>query len=276
MKTVIGIDIGGSTTKICGFDSGRNLIAPLFVKANDPTASFYGAFGKFTQKNRITLSDVEKIMITGVGSSFVEDEIYGIRTEHIEEFTAIGLGGLYLSEIENAIIVSMGTGTATVRADAATGTINYLGGTGIGGGTLVGLSKLLLNMQDIEHICLLAEDGELGKVDLRISDITRKNIIPTMPKEMTAANFGRVSDIATNADIALGIINLVFETIGMIAIFASRQYGINEIVLTGNLTLVKQASQIFTQLGIMFGKKFIIPQGAQFGTVIGAALKAFK
>ena len=47
MKIIIGIDVGGSTTKICGF-RGPELLEPLFVKAADPVASVYGGFGKFT------------------------------------------------------------------------------------------------------------------------------------------------------------------------------------------------------------------------------------
>ena len=40
MKIIIGIDVGGSTTKICGF-RGTELLEPLFVKAADPVASVY-------------------------------------------------------------------------------------------------------------------------------------------------------------------------------------------------------------------------------------------
>ena len=56
MGIVIGIDIGGSTTKIVGFkDEGgrRELISPQLVKANDPLTATYGAFGKFTDENGI-------------------------------------------------------------------------------------------------------------------------------------------------------------------------------------------------------------------------------
>jgi len=273
-KTIVGIDIGGSTTKICGFTSEKKLIEPLFVKANDPTASFFGAFGKFTKENGIDLKDIEKIMITGVGSSFLDGDVYGIPTEHVAEFNAIGRGGLYISGLDEAIIVSMGTGTATVRANRER--IEYLGGTGVGGGTLVGLSKLMINMHDIDHICSLASEGDLANIDLRIGDMTNKNFSSSMSEEMTAANFGRISDMATNADIALGIINMVLETIGMIAVFASRNFSIDKIVLTGNLTLVSQCEKKFKDLEAMFGKQFIIPKNSRFGTVIGAALEGFE
>lgn len=48
----------------------KQILSPIFVKASDPVASVYGAFGKFTSSNGIALSDVKKVMITGVGSAF--------------------------------------------------------------------------------------------------------------------------------------------------------------------------------------------------------------
>ncbi|MDD6311941.1 MAG: pantothenate kinase [Firmicutes bacterium] len=277
MGIIIGIDVGGSTTKICGFtDDGKKLIKPLFVKATDPLASVYGAFGKFTQINDIPLENVSEVRVTGVGSSFITTDLFERKTKHVEEFNAIGLGGLHLSGLRRAIVVSMGTGTATVMADADKDSLVYLGGTGVGGGTLLGLSKKMLNMQDISLISELAETGSLDNVDLRISDITQKNIIPTLPVETTASNFGKLSDIASKGDIALGIINMIFETIGMIAVFASRSYGISDIVLTGNLAAIKQAKPTFEGLGHMFSTNFLIPDIAEFGTVIGAALTYFR
>ena len=42
-NVVIGIDVGGSTTKIVGFDENKNLISPLFVKATDQIFPSNGA-----------------------------------------------------------------------------------------------------------------------------------------------------------------------------------------------------------------------------------------
>jgi type II pantothenate kinase len=96
-----------------------------------------------------------------------------------------------------------------------------------------------------------------------------------LSSNMTAANFGKISDTATNGDLALGIINMVFETVGMIAYFASKQYGIKDIILTGNLTNISQAKEIVDGLNKMFDMNFIIPVNAQYSTVIGAALSSF-
>jgi type II pantothenate kinase len=146
----------------------------------------------------------------------------------------------------------------------------------VGGGTLVGLSNKMLGMRDINHISELAMGGDLSKVDLCIKDICDTDITPTLKASTTAANFGKLSDTATNADIALGIINLVFETIGMISIFAARNYDIKDIVLTGNLALLKQAKTVFGSLKELFGVNFIIPERAQSATAIGVALSYFQ
>lgn len=268
---VLGIDVGGSTTKITGFLPDGTLLPPIFVRATDPLTSLYGALGKFTDVNDISLDDISRIMVTGVGSTYITKPLYGMQCTNVPEFRCIGLGGLYISGLERAIVVSMGTGTAmtyTIKGEEPT----YLGGTGVGGGTLSGLSKLLLGMDNISHVAELAKEGSLSKVDLTIRDITSRDRMSGLPEHMTAANFGKVSDLAGKPDIALGIINMVFETVGMFAVFAARNHELKDIVLTGNLTTVPQAAAIFANMGKMFGMNFILPENSRYGTVIGAAL----
>ncbi len=277
MSTIIGIDVGGSTTKIVGFRKGENgqneLIAPQFVRATDPITSIYGAFGKFTAQNGLSLSDISRVMITGAGASYVGDSLYSLECHKVPEFSCIGIGGLYLSGLDEAITVSMGTGTAIIHSKNVNGKteIEYLGGTGVGGGTLIGLTKKILGVDTIEHIESLCEGGDLNNVDLRIRDISKSGSYPGVNLELTAANFGKLSDIANKHDIALGICNMVAETIAMISMFAARGFNLKNVVLTGNLTTIKPIQNVFCNLE-GFGIKFIIPDKAQFGTVIGAAL----
>ena len=274
VSVVIGIDIGGSTTKIVGFShtaEGRRLLAPFMVSAADPITSMYGAFGRFLSENELALSDVSKVMMTGVGSSYYSKAIYGLPSIGVQEFKSTGTGGLYLSGLGEAITVSMGTGTAIVHARRGE-EMRYLGGTGVGGGTLIGLAKKLLHIESVEHLDLLAEDGDLSNVDLRIGDFAKSAPIETMAAELTASNFGKVSDMATKPDLAIGLFNMVYETIGMMAIFAARGCGVRDIVLTGNLAVTRYAGRVFPALSRLFDVNFIIPDQAQFGTVIGTAL----
>ncbi|MBQ3100515.1 MAG: type II pantothenate kinase [Clostridia bacterium] len=273
MSVVIGIDVGGSTTKIVGFNKDGALIEPLMVRATDPVTSIYGGFGRFTSENGLRLNEIGRVAVTGVGSSYVSEPIYGLDCETAPEFNSVGRGGLYLSGLDEAIVVSMGTGTAFIHAKRG-GEIRHLGGTGVGGGTLMGLAKKMLEMEDIDNIVALAEMGDLDRVDLRIHDITKGDVMPGMPADLTAANFGKLSDLARKEDLALGIINMIFETAGMMALFAARSNGLRDIVVTGNMTSISVAKRVFDMLSKVYGVNYIIPENSQFATAVGAALGA--
>ncbi|MEG2377907.1 MAG: type II pantothenate kinase [Clostridia bacterium] len=268
MKNIIGIDIGGSTTKIIGYRDGATF-SPLIVKADDPKASLFGAFGKFVSENNLELTDIDKVMLTGVGAIEIAGDLFGVPTTRIAEFNAIGAGGLFLSGLDKAIIVSMGTGTAFVVAEH--GSVRHIGGTGVGGGTLLGLSGRILNVRSFDDLVETAKSGNLDNVDLTIKDISNEHL-DSLPPHMTASNFGKISDLATSGDLALGIINLVFQTIGVISVFASSMEGTKNIVLTGNLTHVPQIHEIFDLMETLYDVKFIIPQLSEYATATGAAL----
>ena len=277
-KAVLGIDVGGSTTKIVGFrtdGTGAQLISPQFVRADDPITSIYGAFGKFTMENGLSIADIDRVMMTGVGSTFVNKPLYeGLDCRRVPEFSSVGRGGLYLSGLDEAIVVSMGTGTALIHAkkSGAETETEYLGGTGVGGGTLVGLSHKMLGVDTVEHIEKLCEGGDLANVDLRVGDISAKALFPDLNHELTASNFGKLSDLANKHDVALGIVNMVAEIIGMLSVFAARSYHLCDVVLTGNLTAIEPIRRVFGVLEDTFHIRFVIPENAQYATVIGAAL----
>ena len=179
-----------------------------------------------------------------------------------------------MTGLPEALVVSMGTGTAMVHA-GLDGEMKYLGGTGVGGGTLTGLSKLLLGTGSIENIERYAEEGSLDKIDLKIGDLTKNDSMGRLEKNVTAANFGKLSDVADKGDYALGIINMVFETVGMVSMFAARSVGVSKIVLTGNVTklgLCKEKFEEINRLEVCKGINFLIPERSRFATAIGAAI----
>ncbi len=136
MGIIIGIDVGTSTTKIVGLHDGI-VAAPECIRATDPVTSLYGAFGKYLFDNKVSLGDVEHVMLTGVGAAYVDQPIYGLPTTKVEEFMSNGLGARYESQLDSMLVVSMGTGTSFVKVEGED--IRHIGGMGIGGGTLKGL-----------------------------------------------------------------------------------------------------------------------------------------
>ena len=265
---LIGIHIGGTTTHLIGYDKNQ-MVHPITVRADDPVASAAGALGKFVTISDRDLSSLDCIALAGMGATAIGEKLLGLPVRQVSEFEATGRGGAFLSEISRAIVVSMGTGTALVEVDGER--ISHWGGTGIGGGTLVGLSKYILGITDILLLNRMAQKGRLNRVDLTIGDISTSKIIG-LPDTVTASNFGKCSDDATEADIAIAIIYLVYQTIGIISIGAARATGNDTIILTGRLATLPMAKHIFDDLSTFSGMKLITPNMAEYATAVGASL----
>lgn len=258
--------MGGSTTKIVAFDQG--VIGMLQVRATDQLTSLYGAIGNLLHQYNLTLAQVEKIVLTGVGASLIDEDIYGIPTVKVNEFAAIGKGGLLLAKEEEALVVSMGTGTAFVYAKGDE--IEHIGGSGVGGGTLIGLASKLVGESDFDAILALAEKGDLSHVDLSVQDISNEEI-STLPKNVTASNFGRIQSTATKGDLALGLINTIFQTAGVMAAFTAKARGFKKVIVTGSVTAIPYAKEVFDGVSALHGIPFEIPEDATFATALGAA-----
>ncbi len=269
MGIVIGIDVGISTTKIVGINKAGKVVSPIRIRATDPVTSLYGAFGKYLHDNKVSLCDVEKVMLTGVGSAYINEPVYGLPTSKAEEFIADGLGARYETNQDRMIVVSMGTGTSIVQCDD--NKIEHIGGIGIGGGTLQGLSRLLLNTDDIKQLSMLAANGDLSRINVLISDISA-NPLPGLPMDAIASLFGNAKSNASREDIALGLIWMVLQSICSASILSSLGSGIKDFVMIGNLTLLPQCQRVFPATERLYGVKFRIPQYSEFCTAIGAAL----
>ena len=268
MGIVIGIDVGISTTKIVGIKNGK-VSAPIRITAADPVTSLYGAFGKYLHDNDIELKDVEHVMLTGVGAAYIDQPIYGLPTSKSQEFVADGLGARFESKIDYAIVVSMGTGTSFVKCCGDE--MKHIGGIGVGGGTLAGLARIMLNTSDIKQVATLAKQGNIRNIDLTIGDLSPQPL-PGLPMDTTASNFARAQTDASKEDIAAGIIKMVLQSIGSAAWLASLGSDISDFVLIGNLSLLPQCKEVFPALEKLYDIRFHIPKYSQYCTAIGAAL----
>lgn len=268
-KIVIGIDVGISTTKIVGIDEKGMVISPIRIKATDPITSLYGAFGKYLHDNKIKLDEVEHVMLTGVGAAYIDEHIYGLPTSKSEEFIADGLGAKYESKLDRMIVVSMGTGTSLVKCDGEN--IKHIGGIGIGGGTLAGLSRIMLKTDDIKQITNLAKDGDVSKINLLIIDISAKPL-PGLPMSAVASLFSNAKTNASREDIAKGLIWMVLQCIGSATILSSLESGIKDFVLIGNLSLLPLCREVYPAMEKVYGVRFHVPKYSEFCTAIGAAL----
>lgn len=274
MDVILGIDIGGSTTKVVGLDREGRVVSMLRVRAEDQVTSLYGALGNYLNSNALRLDDVRRVVLTGVGASYVEGDIFGLPTCKVDEFSASGAGALALSGQDSGVVVTMGTGTAFLWAEQ-TGAVRHLCGSGIGGGTLGGLCRKLVGMERFGQIKKLAAQGDLGQVDLTIRDITN-HPAPTLDPTLTAANFGNLAEDASPADLAAGVANLVLQAIGTMTVLACQSCGTQTVILTGSMTTLDQVKPNFENFERLYGIHYIIPENATFATAIGAGLCSLK
>lgn len=257
--SIIGIDIGSSTTKIVEYKNekieNKLIIRDGFSKEK---------LDKFIEENNI---EVEKIVFTGIGASKINQKEYSYPVKIVDEFSAIAKGGLYLTNKEKALVVSVGTGTAFI--EVTENSAKHLGGTGVGAGTLFNICNRMLGINSFDEIENLAKVGNVEKVDLRIKDITTEEI-PTLPLDLTLSNFGKFEKDSKKEDIVIGLINMIFEVIGMMAVFITSKSDIKDVVLVGNITVIPGVRYVLGRIEKVQNIKFIVPENTEFAVVLGA------
>ena len=125
MKIVLGIDIGGSTTKIVGLKPDGSVLSMLRVRAEDQVTSLYGALGNYLAKNGLQLSDVKRVVLTGVGYNPGETGVVvfenGVHSHYVHgrlENSCHGTGDVYASAFTGAYMQGFATyEAAKIAAD---------------------------------------------------------------------------------------------------------------------------------------------------------------
>ena len=262
----LGIDIGASNTKIIALDDQGKVSHRLLLAHTDvaiPMTDWISAHLSLDSET------IRSVALTGVGAYQMPETLFGVPITRVHEFQATGLGGAKLSGLSNALVVSMGTGTSFVYAKD--GAYQHIIGSGVGGGTLLGLSHTLGLGQDVTEMASLARLGNLSHIDLTIGEIAPDGHLGLSP-DLTASNFGSVKPGATKADLTLGTLNLVFQSIGTMAVLAAQVAGVEDVVLIGTLAESPFAKEMFARFSEAYGIRFTIPQNAAFATAYGAVL----
>ena len=219
------------------------------------------------------------LAVTGGRHLELGDFIDSMPIVHVNEIEAIGEGTMSLSglnEKESTIIVSAGSGTACIHAHM--GKYTHCSGTGVGGGTVLGLSKLLLGTSDPIEIAALAEKGSESEVDLILEDVV-SGPIGQLPSTTTAVNFGKVSKMDRDyarEDIAAGIINLVGQTAARIATSVAMMFQANQIVVVGRAPSFNGLRKSLEEAASITGFTPHFPENGEYASALGALLVAEK
>lgn len=275
MVTIMGIDAGGTLTKVAYVDEKNELVLNHFQSHDlQAVADFIGEH-----------PTIEKIAMTGGRAEQLRQLIkLDIEIVYLVEFEATLIGVKYLlqqegHQFDEAIITNIGSGTSIHHMVGEK--YNRVGGTGIGGGTLVGLSGLLTNIYSYCEMSQLAQEGTRSNIDLLVADIFQGQEVPAPLKpDLTASNFGKIginpNQQYENKDKLAAVARLVGEVITTLSIQLAEQAGANHIIYIGTTLkdheVLQQVIQDYTELK---NKSAIFLDDRGFGGAIGA-LKSIK
>lgn len=228
----------------------------------------------------VALDTLAHLAVTGGQHMVLPATLAGCDVVAVPEVTAIGRGGQALSLLRDAdpatplVVVSAGSGTAVVSARGAT--YAHITGTGVGGGTLLGLGRLLLGTTDVELIDAMALRGDANGADLALRDVV-SGPIGALPPDATAVNFGRLARQTAEAqpdDLAAALMTLVGQVIAITAINAARAERIGRIVIIGHMADMPSFRRVIALVGTYYGMALEVPDRAGYGTALGALMHA--
>ncbi len=208
------------------------------------------------------------IGVTGGHYRALPGVLDGYPLNKVDEMCALGLGGLAAAGLEAGLVVSAGTGTAMVAAHGDSA--QHVTGSAVGGGTLIGLSNLILGTSDVDAINRLALSGDANKVDIMISEAVGGEI-GKLPENANAVNLGKLiqGKDFDREDLAAGLVRLVAQVIAVIAINAADAAGLSDIILIGHTMDLTAIQKEISLVGEFYKRNFIMPVDPGFVTARG-------
>ena len=116
-----------------------------------------------------------------------------------------------------------------------------VGGTSIGGGTLIGLSKLIFGIENYDEILELVCKGNAENVDLTLNNVIgeaakdENRFILSLGKIQEYALGGK-KDILKKEDILLSLLNMICYNVAQYAVLYAEKNNINTIYYFGTFT----------------------------------------
>ncbi len=269
-----------------GLDLGATLTKAVVVEAGAPLTDFETYLFPSNDRNAIAsfLAGRRRpaLAATGAGARRLARQFTGASPVIlVDEFEAWALGEeALLATADFApsrphLLVSLGTGTSILRIEGS-GKAVRAGGTGLGGGTLQGFGRLLLDEPDFDTLASLASQGDRRRVDLLVRDLYGAGEIP-LSGNLTAANLGRVSS-RDPRDLAHAIVGLIGENVGLLAGALAQRNGAGaplDIVYAGSTLRANAALRdvlAFTN-SLIGATSFFLPHGefvGATGALVGA------
>lgn len=226
----------------------------------------------------VELDNLDRLAVTGGRHRVLPDRLGKTAIVKISEVQGIGRGGQAILGLEGSarsvplLVVSAGSGTAMIKAhDDA---FAHVSGSGVGGGTMLGLARLLLGTMDPTEIGDLADRGDRNRADLSLADVIT-GPIGALPADATAVNFGRLGrrtfdEPVSREDLAAALVNLLAQTIALIAANAARAHACQRIVVVGHMVDMAYFRHVLGLVGKYYATEFELPACPGCATALGA------
>jgi type II pantothenate kinase len=274
------IDFGISNTDVVVYVNGEPRRWNRPSREQPPDPEFVRAM---LAVGGVELAALKRLAVTGGRHRSLPLQIEGCALVRVGEIEAIGRGGQALAGGERddpLLVVSAGSGTALVAARGAQ--YAHVTGSGVGGGTLIGLSRLLLHTADPGEVDALAQAGDPNGADLSLRDVVNGQI-GNLPPDATAVNFGRLARrdfVPRREDTAAALVTLVGQVIAIVAINAARaqqiECGLDTVraVVIGHLIDMPSVRRVLESVGDLYGVHPNLPPEAGHATALGALLRS--
>jgi type II pantothenate kinase len=221
----------------------------------------------------------KRVGLTGGGAEGLGRLLDGEATR-VNEFAAWGTG---MAEVlglpqnpaaERYLVASVGTGTSVLLADGLS--VSRIGGTALGGGTVVGLGTQLLGSADFAEIAGLAARGSRREVDLLVSDIYRAGEFP-LAADLTASSFAKLAredrgaDAPRPEDLAAALMGLVGENVALICSGLAAAAQVPRILYAGSTLRDNPAlCSVIALVTSALGRTPVFPEHGEFAGAVGA------
>lgn len=275
-QITFGVDFGLSVTDVVKASGGEVMAHAARHRPGPATQDLLRRVLGDLEEGTLSGGDTRTapIGVTGGRSRELPARLGERRVLHVSETDAVARGGLALAGASKALVVSCGTGTAMVAADAGAQEFRHASGTAVGGGTLEGLSKHLLGMRDASTVAWLALQGDAAGVDTTLGEVLGGGV-GHLPPAATAVNLGRLAELSSPepADLAAGLVTLVGQTIALVALNAAKVAGMQQTVFVGRLAEFEAVTRVIRSVFDLYGVPHpLFPDGAGMATAFGAAL----
>ncbi|KAL5552871.1 hypothetical protein UlMin_040272 [Ulmus minor] len=190
------------------------------------------------EKLGISLCKEDEMDCLVAGANFllktVHQEAYTYMND-TKEFVEIGHDDQY-----PYLLVNIGSGVSIIKVDGP-GKFERVSGTSVGGGTFLGLGRLLTNCKSFDDLLELSHHGNNRAIDMLVGDIyggmdyTKGNLSATT----IASSFGKpvtdnkeLKDYKTE-DVARSLLRMISNNIGQIAYLNALRFGLKRIFFGG-------------------------------------------